>query len=131
MLVRRHWRLPDDDNQCVICASQDYEDILRLFMNCTFSIRVWNYLGLDWFGGEDLQDCISHARRSFRHTFFFEVMLTAAWNIWILRNGRTFRGEPATFARWKCNFVHDVTLLSHRLASTTRASLLALVNSLP
>ena len=68
--------------------------------------------------------------QDYKHPFFFEVMLTAAWNIWILRNGRTFRGENATFAAWKCNFVHDIALLAHRLKVDIRAKLSAWVNSL-
>ena len=54
MFVRRHWRLPEDDNLCVICAAQVYEDRLHLFIKCTFSFRVWNYLRIDWIGGDDL-----------------------------------------------------------------------------
>ena len=93
LLIRRHWRSPLDDNLCVICHEFSYEDRLHLFFNCNFSRRVWNYLSIDWSRGPDIQQCIQHARSSFRHPFFFEVMLTAAWNIWILRNGRTFRGR--------------------------------------
>ncbi|XP_037405530.1 uncharacterized protein LOC119268121 [Triticum dicoccoides] len=111
LLIRRHWRSPLNDNLCVICQELSYEDMLHLFFNCNFGRRVWNYLSIDWSRGPDILQCIQHARSSFRHTFFFEVILTAAWNIWILRNGRTFRGERATFAAWRSNFVHDLTLL--------------------
>jgi len=57
-------------------------------------------------------------------------MLIAAWNIWILRNGRTFRGTRATFVAWRCNFVHDILLLSHRLKDNFKHRLVDWVNSL-
>ena len=125
------WRLNSlDDNICVICHEFSYEDRLHLFFNCNFSRRVWNYLSIDWSRGPDIQQCIQHASSSFRHPFFFEVMLTAAWNIWILRNGRTFRGERATFAAWRSNFVHDLPLLTHRLKDDTSIKLKAWINAL-
>ena len=130
LLIRRHWRSPMDDNLCVICNELVYEDRLHLFFNCNFSRRVWNYISIDWSRGSEIQQCIQHARSRFKHPFFFEVMLTAAWNIWILRNGRTFRGENATFAAWRCNFVHDLTLLAHRMRVNIRDKLYAWINSL-
>ncbi|XBI58820.1 hypothetical protein VPH35_039994 [Triticum aestivum] len=130
MLVRQHWRSPLDDNICVICNAYVYEDRAHLFFECNFSCRVWNYLQIDWSHGSNIQQCISQARQRFGHPFFYEVMLTAAWNIWILRNGRTFRGIGATFAAWRCNFVHDILLLSHRLKDSFRHRLVDWVNSL-
>ena len=79
-----------------------------------FSYSVWNYLQIDRTHGSDVQQCIYQARSRFGHPLFFEFMLMAAWNICILRNGRTFRGERASFATWKCKFVHDIHLLAHR-----------------
>ena len=119
-----------DDNLCVICNELVYEDRLHLFFNYNFSRRVWNYISIDWSKGSEIQQCIQHARSRFKHPFFFEYMLTAAWNIWILRNGRTFRGENATFAAWRCNFVHDLTLLAHRMRVNIRDKLYAWINSL-
>ena len=129
MLVRRHWRSNQDDNLCLICSELAYEDRIHLFFNCTFSCRIWNYLGIDWSGGSDILQCLLHARSNFTHPFFVEVMLTAAWNIWILRNGRTFRAKRATFSAWKCKFIHDISLLAHRVKDGTKPKLLALVAS--
>lgn len=88
---------------------------MHLFFSCNFSIRIWNYLQVDWFQGSNMQQCISKARRDFGHPFFLEVVFTAAWNIWILRNCQTFRAERASFGAWKCKFVHDISLLAHRV----------------
>ena len=130
MLVRRHWRSPLDNNLCVICNAYVYKDRAHLFIQCNFSCRVWKYLQIDWSHGSNIQQCISQARQRFSHPFFFEVMLTTSWNIWILRNGRTFRGERATFATWRSNFVHDILLLSHRLKDSIKLRLVDWVNSL-
>lgn len=131
MLLRRHWRSPDDDNFCPNCPVQILEDRDHLFFKCLFATRVWNYLQITWQASLSTKACILAASRIFGHPFFLEVVFTAAWNIWILRNGRIFRQETPTFRAWKRNFIHDITLLSHRFKTSVRPLLLAWINSLP
>ena len=131
LLVRRHWHDVKDDNLCVLCHQQIYEDQLHLFFSCNFSARIWNYLQIDWSRDSDVQQCISLARRRFAKVFFFEVVFTTAWNIWIIRNGKTFKGERATFRAWHCKFVHDLTLLSQRVKASVRPQLLSWLEGLP
>jgi hypothetical protein len=130
LLVRRNWTV-SDDRHCVLCPTHTYEDRLHLFFTCNFSHRIWNYLQIDWSRGADLQTAVAEARRGFAKPFFMEVMITACWHIWKQRNGRIFENERPTFARWKCNFVHDITLLQHRIKVKHRDSLLTWVHSLP
>lgn len=56
-LVRRHWRSEQENNLCVLCSQLVYEDRMHLFFTCNFSMRVWNYLQVDWYGGNDIQQC--------------------------------------------------------------------------
>jgi hypothetical protein len=74
---------------------------------------------------------IAHARKEFAKPFFMEVLMLACWHIWIIRNGKIFRGERPTFARWKAGFIHDVLLLRHRIKVKHRESLLDWIRSLP
>ena len=108
-----------------------HEDRDHLFFTCQFSTRVWNYLNIQWLAGLTTAQCLFAARKSFGKPFFREVVYLAAWNIWLLRNGRIFRHERPSFAAWKRNFIHDVTLHSHRFKPSLKPLLLAWVHSLP
>ena len=120
-----------DDTHCVLCAARDYEDRFHLFFGCTFSQRVWSYLQIDWSLDDDMYSAITAARRSFAKPFFMEVVITACWHIWKTRNGKIFQNERPLFARWKNQFIHDMTLLSHRIKRKHWASLLLWVSNLP
>lgn len=131
MLQRRHWHV--DDDTCVLCPSNIHEDIVHLFFSCTFSQRVWNYLQVDWSPNQNMttyQMAVA-ARQDFGKPFFTEVVFTAAWNIWILRNGKVFRNEQPLFRTWRHNFIHDMTLLVHRIKYKYKDMYLAWLSSLP
>ena len=51
LLVRRHWRSPQEDNTCPLCFAHAHEDRDHLFFTCQFSTRVWNYLNIQWLAG--------------------------------------------------------------------------------
>uniref|UniRef100_A0ACD5TXX0 Uncharacterized protein n=1 Tax=Avena sativa TaxID=4498 RepID=A0ACD5TXX0_AVESA len=128
---RRQWKVTNDKH-CVLYPLRAYEDRVHLFFECNFSTRIWNYLQIDWTGGNgDLQDIVAATRRSFPHPFFMEVMITASWNIWIIRNAFIFRNEKPTFRKWKCNFVHDSHLLKHRIKAKHLDRYMGWLSSLP
>ena len=56
--------------------------------------------------------------------FFTEVMLLACWNIWKIRNDMVFNNVRPRFATWKCKFVHDMSLHSHRFKEKLRDKIL-------
>lgn len=130
MLVRRQWRSLQEDNTCPLCHAQAWEHRDHLFFTCLFSTRVWNYLQIEWTANLSVKDCLLAAKRSFRHPFFFEVVYLAAWNVWLIRNGKILRNERPTFAAWRCKFIHDISLLAHRFKSSARPALLAWIESL-
>ena len=130
LLIRRNWKVTDDKH-CVLCPLRAYEDRFHLFFNCNFSIRIWNYLQINWVGGSDIQSTVAAAKRDFGKPFFMEVMILACWHIWKLRNGKKFQHERPTFAKWKCNFIHDISLLWHRIKSKNRSALKVWINSIP
>jgi hypothetical protein len=89
MLQRRHWKVTNDVHY-ELCPSRIYEDRIHLFFECCFSKRVWNYLQIECPVSDDLQRVVSEARRRFMKPFFMEVIITACWNIWLVRNDNFF-----------------------------------------
>jgi hypothetical protein len=130
MLQRRHWKVTDDMH-CELCHGKIYEDRVHLFFECTFSRRIWNYLQVDWSSSNDMQVLVARARRRFNKPFFMEVLITTCWNIWLIRNGKIFRHEKPTFAKWKAKFIHDISLLQYRIKSKHKEALLDWIKSLP
>jgi hypothetical protein len=129
LLQRRQWKVTDDTH-CVLCVNRDYEERFHLFFTCNFSRRVWAYLQIDWSLGADIQTAMSAARRDFGKPFFIEVMILACWHIWKQRNGKIFQHERPTFSRWRSNFIHDISLLRHRIKAKHHDSLMEWINSL-
>ena len=114
LLQRRDWHVTDDTH-CVLCPLRIYEDRLHLFLTCNFSQRIWSYLQIQWTNNNELQQIIQTAKASFGHSFFMEVLIVACRNIWLQRNGAIFRHEAPSFGRWKSGFIHDMSLLKHRM----------------
>ncbi|XP_073367917.1 uncharacterized protein [Aegilops tauschii subsp. strangulata] len=130
MVDRRHWHLEDGVN-CVLCPLQTRETRDHLFFNCNFSVRVWNYLQIDWSSGDSMADLVINASRSFRKPFFTEVVFIACWNIWILRNAKVFRHERAGFNKWRSAFIHDISLMQYRVKAAYKDDLHRWISFLP
>ena len=130
MVDRRHWHLEDGVN-CVLCPLQTRETRDHLFFNCNFSVRVWNYLQIDWSSGDSMAHLVLNARRSFRKPFFTEVVFIACWNIWIIRNAKVFRHERARFNKWRSAFIHDISLMQYRVKAAYKDDLLRWISFLP
>jgi hypothetical protein len=129
MLQRRNWHVTDETH-CVLCPARIYEDRLHLFFQCNFSQRIWCYLQIDWSLSQDLQTAASMARADFGKPFFMEVVIIACWNIWKQRNENFFEAQTPSFKGWKRNFVHDLSMLGHRIKKKHHAALMAWIGSL-
>ena len=101
------------------------------FFGCNFSARISNYLQIDWSFHDDMHSAIVEAKRDFGQPFFMEVVITACWHIWKLRNERIFQNERPRFARWRSNFIHDLELLGHRIKRKYHARFMLWVANLP
>jgi hypothetical protein len=130
LLKRRHWQVTEEEH-CVLCPGRVYEDRIHLFFECNFSVRIWNYLQIEWVGNDDMQHVLAGARKSFSKPFFMEVIILACWNIWLLRNGKIFNDEVCSFTKWKGKFIHDISLLQHRIKVKHKDRLLSWIRSLP
>jgi hypothetical protein len=108
-MLQRHWNTTDDTH-CELCPLRAYEDRIHLFFQCNFSSRVWNYL------------------QSFRKPFLMEVVIIVCR---LIRNDKIFNQARPTFAKWKYKFIHDMSLLQHRIKQKHKAQLFSWIQSLP
>jgi hypothetical protein len=49
----------------------------------------------------------------FGQPVFTEIVCTAAWHIWILRDIKTFRNKRPSFGAWYRGLIHDTMFLFH------------------
>jgi hypothetical protein len=115
MLLRRRWNVTNN-HDCVLCCSGQFEDWRHLFVNCMFSIRVWNYLHSPWHPGSTYESLLA-ARKSFKGPCFTEIGILACWTIWKQRNGWIFKGIRPTFRGWRASFVLEISMLKYRVKS--------------
>ena len=130
MMQRRQWIIQDDT--CVLFNLAQHEDRAHLFFACNFSQRVWNYVGISWtvLPNQTTYDMAQAVRKDFGLPFFSKVVFVATWNIWIQRNGKIFRNEQPSFRAWRRNFIHDISLLSHRIRCKYKDSLMSWIANL-
>jgi hypothetical protein len=130
MIKRRHWNVTDEYH-CVLCPAHCYEDRIHLFFECVFSMRVWNYLQIDWSVGDTIEEKFIHARKEFGKPFFTEVVILAAWHIWKQRNGLIFQHTRPSFRAWRRDFIHEVSMHKHRVKQKHVSQWQAWIDSLP
>ena len=130
MLLQRHWNVSDSP-ACVLFSGNNREDRDHLFFNCRFSHRIWNFLQIYWPLGDDQVETVMRARAEFAKPFFTEVVFIACWKIWTIRNGKVFKNERPSFNRWRSNFIHDITLMTHRIKPKFRHELFRWIAFLP
>ena len=129
LLKRRHWKVTEDFS-CMLYRGDFHEDKFHLFFQCVFSQRIWIYLQIDWGQDTDLRSAISAAKLDFHKPFFTEVVILACWNIWKQRNGKIFEAKRPTFSAWKRDFIHDISMLGHRIKSKHHSALIVWIGSL-
>jgi hypothetical protein len=121
MLRRRHLNI-QGDAICVMCTSGDEETIDHLFFECEFAKDCWATIHIDWDASLPLLDRYTQARQAHNIPFFTEATLTAAWELWKLRNDKVFQRRDPTPNIWLSNFKAQCSLQSVRFKDDLRSS---------
>lgn len=109
-LLRRK-RMFLEDYSCVLCNSGMEETLLHLFFECPFSTTCWQSISIHW--GLNLQplDMVITARKQFGSNIFREILITACWTIWLVRNGIIFDNQQPSISNWKRRFKEELGLV--------------------
>jgi hypothetical protein len=54
-------------------------------------------------------------RTKIKFPFAMEILIIAAWGIWIVRNNKFFNDQNANFNSWKAIYNQDLRMLVHRI----------------
>jgi hypothetical protein len=114
LLKRKNMVLPSYDcvfNQC----SHQEEDITHLFWNCPFAQNCWNFICPQRRRDGSVFQAFSDMKRKINYPFTMEIIILAAWSIWILRNNKIFHNQNQSFTGWKAVFLHEARMLTYRI----------------
>ena len=109
MLRRWNFNLQMGVN-CVLCSSGMDEDADHLLFACPFARRCWQKVQVQWDLSLDIHSRIVQAKNVSSHSFFMELFLIAAWEIWKLRNSVICEGVRPTFHLWTVRFREQIQL---------------------
>jgi YbbR domain-containing protein len=60
-------------------------------------------------------EAFEEMRITLKLPFAMEIIILAAWGIWIVINNKLFNNQNATFRSWKAIYLQELTMLSHRI----------------
>jgi len=69
------------------------------------------------------------AEHNFNSTFFMEIFIIAAWQIWKKRNGLIFENCSVSFSKWQSNFVDECQNQAHRMKISLKNPFLTWLNT--
>jgi hypothetical protein len=47
--------------------------------------------------------------------FLLEIIILAAWSIWIVRNNKIFKNSNPTIASWEAVFYYELIMVKHKM----------------
>jgi hypothetical protein len=99
MLRRKHMHL--DDYSCVLCNIGSEESTFHLFYECNFSQSCWGSISINWNLNLRPLDVMLNATEQLGSQIFREIVITACWAIWTLRNSIIFDNGHCSIAAWR------------------------------
>jgi hypothetical protein len=88
-LLRHKWfHIPSVN--CVLCNHDSEETLKHLFFECEFAQSCWMALHIVWDLSLSVLEMIEQQKRQFLLDCYMEVIMMAAWAIWIHRSNIIF-----------------------------------------
>ena len=109
---------------CVLCGLQVLETRDHLFFHCPFYRICWTYLAANWAPTyQGIQHEINNLKEMLDLPFSLEIIILAAWAIWITRNEFIFNKITPSLYRCRKTFKEELKWLVHRATREEYANL--------
>ena len=129
MLLRRHYNV-HPNSWCVLCSTQEVEDLNHLFFTCPFALSCWNKLSIQWDASLSIQERVLHMIGSTGLPCIMEIFVITVWEIWNIRNSKIFYNGSVSFSLWFRKFSDQVHLQLMRVREDKRISLIQWLESI-
>lgn len=100
---------------CALKSCQQEETVFHLFWGCPFAVRCWNYICPTRDTPSSILEAIEDMKEKLRLPFFMEIVILAAWAIWITRNNLIFQQIQPSFQKWKDTYFGELNWLRFRI----------------
>ena len=113
MLRRKTFYL--ENYNCATLNCDQEETLQRLFWTCPFAIQCWNFICPTRRINLSSLDHIQDIRDKLQLAFAMDIIIIAAWSIWITRNNKIFKNISPTLNHWKDIYFSEIKLLTYRM----------------
>ena len=100
------------------------------FSLAPFAAACWSKLGFTWDMARTLSDRLLHELHRMGLSFFMEIFVFAAWELWNLRNSKIFDNGTPTLHLWLKKFRDQVYLQLVRVREDKRLSIIQWLESI-
>jgi hypothetical protein len=100
---------------CATSQCVEEETLIHLFWACPFAEVCWNYVCPTRGRNLSVLESIEDLKNKIHLPFAMELIIIAAWSIWIVRNNMIFNNKRPTFSSWKVIYMQELNWLSYRM----------------
>jgi hypothetical protein len=62
-----------------------------------------------------VMDAFYDVKNKLNVPFAMEIIIAAAWGLWIVRNNKIFKNQVPIFQSWKAIFKNELTMIQYRI----------------
>jgi hypothetical protein len=100
---------------CVVRNCNTEETRVHLFWACPFADQCWNFVCPQRNKRLSILEALEEMKTKINLPFAMDIIMLAAWGIWIVRNNKILKDHNAPFISWKAVFSQELKLLVHRM----------------
>jgi hypothetical protein len=100
---------------CELCHQSNEETLVHLFWNCSFSQECWDFICPTRDRNLSVLEAFADVRIKLNVPFSSEIIILAAWSIWMVRNNKIFNNQAPTFRNWRGFFIQELRMVAHRM----------------
>jgi hypothetical protein len=113
LLGRKKIHLPSYNCATLLC--DETETLIHLFWSCPFASQYCDYICPQKRNNLLVIESFYDIRDKLKLPFTIEIIILAAWSIWIIRNNKIFKNQRPGFQSWKPIFKEEINVLAHRM----------------
>jgi hypothetical protein len=98
------------------------ETLAHLFWSCPFAQQCWAVVCPQVISHQQsVLEAFYDIKDTLNLPFVLEIIMLAAWGIWIIRNMKIFEDQNPSISAWKIVFKQELHLLSYRMKKKCHA----------
>jgi hypothetical protein len=113
LLGRKNFQIPS--YLCEICQGNHEETLVHLFWNYSFSQECWDFICPTRERNLSVLEAFADVKAKLKVPFSSEIIILAAWSIWMMRNNKIFNNQIPSFRNWKGFFIQELRMVAHRM----------------